>query len=1164
MPSLTLTHTVAPVIGVKRESEAPLINPKRRAEVPDIIEIDNFPDVADGARVQSVAHTSHLEDGARVRSVAQNHRGVNPEAATQYFDRDIEKELAQLDNHIIKWEVARSIFSYPVEDQRKVLASDLPSDPRDLNLTTIVPGCGVDYDYDMQMSTVIDQIKHEMKSEENPTDESPIQRLIRSGDVRFAIDLSLSETGWRSKMTNARLATSNELLRTYGSDCWIQFHLSEAMLFQIQWSGRRIGVGNEMWQFFHRPLRFCHRVYRSALVKDECVWFFTSPMNCPRPMYTTDMIQKQLPLELNPTMKISKFNSRLQLGLSTTTPSIKFNLNQIRRVPDIYTSSLRISKELMSDIATKLGLSYVPSAISGAHKVTEANYVGQKYSWALFDPVGLPGQILLQVWSNDHISNGLIKFFKFQFSIPVYVPSSRRWKDVQCDIVVPRMRIEIRKGKPTDEVMMTDGAAAIGWGAALGIKKALGLSYLPAAYQARILKSKGLWYLSRDLDKDGFWIEIRDSQWKGDVRCKPGDAITFNICNFSTRAKAGHVNRQSIPVIVSRNVPVSVFTDRQREAFKAVLDELTSTNPVHLSQALEVHGHLLNLKAKRLTTTTNSFVRKEVDEVGVTWEKYSNRPCNAMEEIVELLKSGFTARNNRVVDRLNVAGKQICEKMMNFKVEISSSATIYAIPDPTGTLKEGEVFLRLSRFRDPKTSVPVNILKGDCVVARSPCVLPTDARKVKAVTNQRLACYEDVLVCSIQGKKSLLDYLSGGDYDGDVVIVIWDDAFTKNFVNADDKHLLPTEKYNNFFSDTVALAASGRGSGLPTMKVQDFINLKHEHGTFDREFRRAQLVSLFQPVAFGRYSRMYKVCEYLFGISHPLTMKMGYVYTKCLDAAKQGTILKAEADYDLKQEFEEAIGGLKNGVIPLPYWTSYVDISKDEGSREWNTGSRENERHYLPLKKDHVLEAIASTSQEEGHKFLFTLKNLEVDSNDPCLSLPWQEFEKTVKSNLKHAHTLLDFIKSNAEECYDQYQHALYRECSQYKVSSTWKESRPDKFNFEAAGRTFWVDGRFENAVKAVENDRHSLTFLRGKGIIEYNNIRASALAAIAPEQDFFPFHVVFNELCQIRASAAEICFQAQSGIHRIGHCPKSFAPEFWQAMMTKKSLLPPEKSTIL
>jgi hypothetical protein len=36
---------------------------------------------------------------------------------------------------------------------------------------------------------------------------------------------------------------------------------------------------------------------------------------------------------------------------------------------------------------------------------------------------------------------------------------------------------------------------------------------------------------------------------------------------------------------------------------------------------------------------------------------------------------------------------------------------------------------------------------------------------------------------------------------GDVVIVIWDDAFTKNFVNADDpKYLLPKEKYDNFFA----------------------------------------------------------------------------------------------------------------------------------------------------------------------------------------------------------------------------------------------------------------------------------------------------------------------------------------------------------------------------
>lgn len=59
--------------------------------------------------------------------------------------------------------------------------------------------------------------------------------------------------------------------------------------------------------------------------------------------------------------------------------------------------------------------------------------------------------------------------------------------------------------------------------------------------------------------------------------------------------------------------------------------------------------------------------------------------------------------------------------------------------------------------------------------------------------------------------------------------------------------------------DTVALAASGRGASLPTMRVEDFRNLKAMNGTYEREFRRAQLVSIFQPVAFGRYSRMYRV-----------------------------------------------------------------------------------------------------------------------------------------------------------------------------------------------------------------------------------------------------------------------------------------------------------------
>ncbi|OAV95701.1 hypothetical protein PTTG_04825 [Puccinia triticina 1-1 BBBD Race 1] len=332
---------VEPMIGVTM-SEKPVPDAKPNIEAAEIEEIEPFPDP---------------EERAHAERTAPYTRNENLESVTRYFDQPTDLQLSQLNNHLIKWEVARSIIVCPGEDQQKVLASDLPTDPRLLNLSAIVPGCGLEYDYDTQLSSVIDQLKQEMQSEgDDSSVESAIEKLIRSGEVRFAFDLSsdIVDYTWKYKMTNARLATSNELLRTYGSDCWIQFHLKGISL---------------------------------------------SPSQGP--------------------------------------------------------------------------------AISGAHKVPESNYVGQQYTWALFDPVGLPPNIFLQVWNNDHISTGGMKSLKFQFSIPVYVKSSRRWKEVQCDIVVPRMRIEIKFGKPTDEVLMTDGAAAISWGAAMSIKETLGLNHLP-------------------------------------------------------------------------------------------------------------------------------------------------------------------------------------------------------------------------------------------------------------------------------------------------------------------------------------------------------------------------------------------------------------------------------------------------------------------------------------------------------------------------------------------------------------------------------------------------------------------------------------------------------------------------------------------------------------
>ncbi|POW14479.1 hypothetical protein PSTT_02989 [Puccinia striiformis] len=194
MLSLPQTHTPASIVGVKRESELAALsssNSKRRVEIPEIIEIeDDDDDDDDDAPLESHEERHPQRPPHQHRSYGHHHHKP-AESATRLIDDSIEWDISQLDNSLIKWEVARSISGHSIQDQQKVLSTKLPSDPRSPQ-----PECNL-------------------------------------GGI-FAIDLSPSENGMKTKMTNARIASSNELLRLYGSDSWIQFQLSETLLFSIQ------------------------------------------------------------------------------------------------------------------------------------------------------------------------------------------------------------------------------------------------------------------------------------------------------------------------------------------------------------------------------------------------------------------------------------------------------------------------------------------------------------------------------------------------------------------------------------------------------------------------------------------------------------------------------------------------------------------------------------------------------------------------------------------------------------------------------------------------------------------------------------------------------------------------------------------------------------------
>ncbi|KAI0695361.1 RdRP-domain-containing protein [Cytidiella melzeri] len=102
-------------------------------------------------------------------------------------------------------------------------------------------------------------------------------------------------------------------------------------------------------------------------------------------------------------------------------------------------------------------------------------------------------------------------------------------------------------------------------------------------------------------------------------------------------------------------------------------------------------------------------------------------------------------------------------------IEIQDSAFLMGVPDETDSLSEGEVFCQIH----PPHGKP-QVITGQCVIYRNPCLHPGDVRVVKAVDCPSLRHLRNVIVFNVRGERDLPNMLSGGDLDGDMYSLIWD------------------------------------------------------------------------------------------------------------------------------------------------------------------------------------------------------------------------------------------------------------------------------------------------------------------------------------------------------------------------------------------------------
>lgn len=322
---------------------------------------------------------------------------------------------------------------------------------------------------------------------------------------------------------------------------------------------------------------------------------------------------------------------------------------------------------------------------------------------------------------------------------------------------------------------MNDGIGRISPSLAKKVADALGLLDCPSCFQGRLGSAKGMWLIDVESDDERDWVEIYPSQTKWECDFDDPHHRTLEIRNWPSELKSASLNQQFIPVLEAQSpepdVMRRVMAEHLERALHADLGEQAAAMKEPMSLRLWIHQSGPS-KNDRLVDGSAKFM--------------AGLPDNSADKVAFLLDSGFDQRKleylrDIVWDMCKKKGDVLKTKM---NITIPCSAYIYMAADFTSTLEEDEVHLSFSTKFQADGFSDTLLEDMDILVARAPAHLPSDIQRVKVVSRPELRKLKDVIIFSTKGRVPLADKLSGGDYDGDIAWVCWDQSIVKNFSNA--------------------------------------------------------------------------------------------------------------------------------------------------------------------------------------------------------------------------------------------------------------------------------------------------------------------------------------------------------------------------------------------
>ncbi|EHK15310.1 uncharacterized protein TRIVIDRAFT_122493, partial [Trichoderma virens Gv29-8] len=351
---------------------------------------------------------------------------------------------------------------------------------------------------------------------------------------------------------------------------------------------------------------------------------------------------------------------------------------------------------------------------------------------------------------------------------------SRTWPTILLDDhQIIRKRRDLKPGK----MVMNDGIGRISPSLAKKVTEALGLSDCPSCFQGRLGSAKGMWLIDVDSEEDSErdWVEVYPSQRKWECDYDDPHHRTLEIRNWPSELKSASLNQQFIPVLEARSPQPDamrrVISEHLQRALHADLGEQAAAMKEPMSLRLWIH---------------QSGPSKNDRSLDGSAKFLAGLPDSGADKVAFLLDSGFDQRRMKYLKELvwDMCKKKADTLKTKMNITIPCSAYIYMAADFSSTLEEGEVHLSFSTKFQAEGFSDTLLEHMDILVARAPAHFPSDIQRVRVVSRPELRKLKDVIIFSTKGDKPLADMLSGGDYDGDMAWVCWDQNIVKNFDNA--------------------------------------------------------------------------------------------------------------------------------------------------------------------------------------------------------------------------------------------------------------------------------------------------------------------------------------------------------------------------------------------